>query len=504
MKKFFILALAISFILTGCTSTDPALTTVMSENLKLANGSFEGTQTINIHTNILDVLEMNEEVPTEVVQLLEILEDGLTFEVKQQDIFNQYAKVSFNNSDRVKELPFWTVDAEPYMEFLGQDNNTYFKTSSEDKWILLDDGVEADIAPRSLVEQLQPFLTEAMQDYLKQFNFQLDHVKDLGKTTVSTPEGDQQLHHIQVSLDFEDARDLLVYFLGNLAEYEKVDQLIKEYFDIIFSDPELLLEDEEFAELIEEDEEFAQFVTEYEMNEEELDEFVTEFREVLNFFKELVEEVDEESIAMSLGYTPSMDILIDFYLNNDAQIIKQDMEMDVALTPVEMADGVSEETIKFQIASESLIWNIGGDIELPNVTEAYDFDSILYDPDALAEMNEGSVVKNFLEGFATVSRYGILTVGDDEALINDMVVELENAPFVENGTTMVPFRVVADIAQSEVDWNAETQSLTFEVDGITVVAQIGSKIATVNGEQIELPTAPVLKDRAYIRTYPVD
>lgn len=68
------------------------------------------------------------------------------------------------------------------------------------------------------------------------------------------------------------------------------------------------------------------------------------------------------------------------------------------------------------------------------------------------------------------------------------------APVVQNGTTLVPFRVVSEALNAKVTWNAKDQSVTVVKDGQTVKLYVNKKNAVVNGKTVSLQNAPVMKN----------
>lgn len=75
------------------------------------------------------------------------------------------------------------------------------------------------------------------------------------------------------------------------------------------------------------------------------------------------------------------------------------------------------------------------------------------------------------------------------------------APFVADGTTMVPFRAIAEALNVQVDWSNKTQSLTAtkapadaNATATTVVLRKNDKKASINGQQQVLAVAPAMKD----------
>jgi len=67
------------------------------------------------------------------------------------------------------------------------------------------------------------------------------------------------------------------------------------------------------------------------------------------------------------------------------------------------------------------------------------------------------------------------------------------APFIRKGSTLVPFRAIAEALKADVTWNAKEQSVTVSRDGITVKLYIGKTTAYVNGKKVTLDVAAEVK-----------
>ena len=93
------------------------------------------------------------------------------------------------------------------------------------------------------------------------------------------------------------------------------------------------------------------------------------------------------------------------------------------------------------------------------------------------------------EGEGTFEDIVVVSIGADKMIVNSEVVALDVAPFITNGRTMMQFNVLY-VFGIDVEWVAETQSIVAEGNGLKVVMQLGSKVATVNGEEVALDVAP--------------
>ena len=83
----------------------------------------------------------------------------------------------------------------------------------------------------------------------------------------------------------------------------------------------------------------------------------------------------------------------------------------------------------------------------------------------------------------------VVSMGANSMIVNNELVTLDVAPFIENNRTMMQFNVLY-VFGIDVEWVAETQSIVAEGNGLKVVMQLGSKVATVNGEEVALDVAP--------------
>ena len=90
------------------------------------------------------------------------------------------------------------------------------------------------------------------------------------------------------------------------------------------------------------------------------------------------------------------------------------------------------------------------------------------------------------------------SIGDSQISVNGEMVEYV-APYVVNDTTLVPVRLITESFGADVGWNEELQQATVTYGGVEIILTIGSKVAQVNGDDVELLTAPeVTNDRTML------
>lgn len=85
------------------------------------------------------------------------------------------------------------------------------------------------------------------------------------------------------------------------------------------------------------------------------------------------------------------------------------------------------------------------------------------------------------------------SIGSRDIYINGVTLQAEPS-FTENGTTLVPLRVISEAFGAEVEWWDTTNSVSILLDDCSILLIIGDKTCYVNGTEQKLPAAPVLKN----------
>ncbi|RAU95526.1 N-acetylmuramoyl-L-alanine amidase [Paenibacillus sp. YN15] len=76
--------------------------------------------------------------------------------------------------------------------------------------------------------------------------------------------------------------------------------------------------------------------------------------------------------------------------------------------------------------------------------------------------------------------------------LNRLELKPEVPPRIVNELTLVPVRIISEEMGAEVSWNQEKQQVTIQRDGMLLQMAINNPVATVNGTAFELETAPIL------------
>ena len=67
-------------------------------------------------------------------------------------------------------------------------------------------------------------------------------------------------------------------------------------------------------------------------------------------------------------------------------------------------------------------------------------------------------------------------------------------PEIKDGRTMLPIRALAERLGADVGWDAAARQVTLTRAGVTIVMTVDSRTASVNGKTMEMDVAPYIKD----------
>ena len=88
----------------------------------------------------------------------------------------------------------------------------------------------------------------------------------------------------------------------------------------------------------------------------------------------------------------------------------------------------------------------------------------------------------------------ILTLNQNDALVNGVPYTLNAPPMAIEGKTYLPLRfIVEQVLHAQLDWQPESETITISKDDKQIILVIGKNMALVNGEEIELDAPPIIK-----------
>ncbi|MFD0958062.1 copper amine oxidase N-terminal domain-containing protein [Paenibacillus chungangensis] len=79
--------------------------------------------------------------------------------------------------------------------------------------------------------------------------------------------------------------------------------------------------------------------------------------------------------------------------------------------------------------------------------------------------------------------------------VNGKQPEFDVPPIIVEGRTLVPFRAIAEALNAEVEWDAETRTVTVMRDDMEVKLTLGSYTVLINGEEYQLDVPAQIKDK---------
>ncbi|NTU61262.1 MAG: M28 family peptidase, partial [Caldiserica bacterium] len=85
-----------------------------------------------------------------------------------------------------------------------------------------------------------------------------------------------------------------------------------------------------------------------------------------------------------------------------------------------------------------------------------------------------------------------IQIGNKKGTIGGEEVTLSQPPFIDGGTTMVPYRFLGEAFGATIEWIAESKTVRATLGRTTVELVIGQKTAKVNGVPTTLSKAPII------------
>ncbi|MCD4712726.1 MAG: copper amine oxidase N-terminal domain-containing protein [Clostridiales bacterium] len=91
----------------------------------------------------------------------------------------------------------------------------------------------------------------------------------------------------------------------------------------------------------------------------------------------------------------------------------------------------------------------------------------------------------------------VLSVGSVSVKKN--LIKFDTPPYIKGGRTVVPVRAITEGLGAEVSFNPETFEVTIVKGDTTIILSIGSNVALVNGETVELDSqSEITNSRTYV------
>ena len=452
MKKILFLLAALMLALVGCTSTNPSLKDAWLNAMNQT--SSEGKVTFSADVNI-EGMNLNEEQK----KIIEVLESGFVIEQKAQDQNNAYMKITAVNDQPLRDLGVWTSKEKAAAEMLIKGDVMYIRTSADPYFFKMDMNELNDPnlnmpSQLEMQQKVMEFMKGEFTDYISQFNYKIPKLQDLGMKTIETPEGKQEVLKVKVEFGIKEVLDFAVYTLDNLAKYEKLDEIVKEFAGLL---PE-----------------------EGKPTDAELTAAVADAQTQMSQAKAMLSGMTEESLEEMAGKDIDFNIVTEVGISKEKYIASEDTELTIGVK-----DPKTGEKVSAVIKASSLVWNVNGDVQLPEIKNSVNATEYEKDLNKIKSLPDDSPFKKlFLQEFNAT-----FTIGETFAVLGTQFEELDAAPYIKNGSTMVPLATVGKWLESETKWDGTTRQVTLDVNNTKIQLTLGSKDAYVNGKKVTLNTA---------------
>lgn len=452
LKKILFLLAALMLALVGCTSTNPSLKDAWLNAMNQT--SSEGKVTLSADINI-DGMNVNEEQK----KIIEVLESGFVIEQKAQDQNNAYMKITAVNDQPLRDLGVWTAKEKAAAEMLVKGDVMYIRTSADPYFFKVDMNELNDPnlnmpSQLEMQQKVMEFMKGEFTDYISQFNYEIPKLQDLGMKTIETPEGKQEVLKVKMEFGINEVLDFAVYALDNLANYEKLDEIVKEFADLM--------------------------PAEGKPTDAELTSAVTEAQTQMRQTKAMLSGMTEESLEEMAGKDIDFNVVTEVGISKEKYIASEDTVITIGIN-----DPKTSEKGSAVIKATSLVWNVNGDVQLPEIKNSVNAADYEKDLNKIKSLPDDTPFKKlFLQEFNAT-----FTIGETFAMLGTKFEELDAAPYIKNGSTMVPLATVGKWLGSEAKWDGKTKQVTLDVNNTKIQLTLGSKDAYVNGKKVTLNTA---------------
>lgn len=172
-------------------------------------------------------------------------------------------------------------------------------------------------------------------------------------------------------------------------------------------------------------------------------------------------------------------LMVDLFIDSGFHVRKQNVDLKVALPA---SEDLPLQSINVKLVTET--WNVNGPVTADPISTDGGIDmssSQLTPGEMLRSFDQGSAIYNMLKNDMRITSKSLMIAPDDDYYY----------PIVENGTTYVPLRYLAEDLDAKVEWDAvnRTINVTDDVYGDKLVFKIGSDQMLVNGKAYTLPEA---------------
>ncbi|NQX43889.1 copper amine oxidase N-terminal domain-containing protein [Paenibacillus tritici] len=200
---------------------------------------------------------------------------------------------------------------------------------------------------------------------------------------------------------------------------------------------------------------------------------------LLLVYDKQLEKLYEEAPELKTVLGKDTKLTVDMFVDSGFHVRKQNIDLKVALPA---SEDLPLQSINVKLVSET--WNVNGPVTADPISTdgAIDFSKSQLTPgETLRSFEPSSSVYKLLKEDMGITSKSLMISPDDDYYY----------PIVDNGTTYVPLRYIAEDMDATVEWDAPNRAIkvTDDVYGDQLVFKIGSAQAQIAGKTVKLPQA---------------
>jgi hypothetical protein len=214
MKKISMILLVALLLMAGCTQNAAFLKEPLIKTAEVT--SYEGLTKIQLSTNV------NPEDDETLRLILQMLKDGLLVKTQQKNMNEGNVSISLQESSSVLDTELWPHSIHPSIDLFVNESNLIVKSSVDEKYL----GI-ANVTPSLEATDFNELLEQAFVQFIDEYDYTFKKADNLGIEKVQLPnETSIDATHIQISIDTEEALEVMIYTLENLAKFSELEALI--------------------------------------------------------------------------------------------------------------------------------------------------------------------------------------------------------------------------------------------------------------------------------------
>ncbi len=449
-------------VLTGCTSSDGIrLTKGFIKQLDVNTLEGDSQISLSIETKGLNL-------NAEEQAIIDTINNTVIDISEQSDIKNSKyaADISVNVDGNMYNGSLYLKGEKIWAKIPTEDK--YIRYSPEQLALSGEIGLSYQ-QQLKLQDKITPLAMKFVKDYFAEYKYAFDNITNKGKTVITTPEGQKEVSLIEVKIDNAEVKKLVEYTVKNMIDSPALVEYVKSVIMVMYDEDPSMFGDETKEQVI-----------------KDIDDLVLEGRSMISanpkdFSANLSQIIDTAMQYVQIG---EQGLVFTYGLDNNDNIISADELMHLVIRP----NADESQVISIVLKSKAIVYNINkSKVVFPQFTAKNTITLKEY------VRNESALKETALgEALGVNRKRVVMTIGDNYATINNNYKHLETAPYIEGEYTLVPVRFIGEALGAKIDWNDQNQTATYRQDDKIIILTIGSNIAYVNGEPVQMPTAPII------------